>query len=121
VSLVVEWQGREYDVDPSELSQRELDLIHQKTGLGWTDLLVGGVRCNATAIRALFWVVDRRADEKITFSDFDGPPMRLWIEHLAAFKAISDDLGKQITAAIGEDGLDASPSAADTPPTSSTD
>jgi hypothetical protein len=118
--LIVEWNGREYDVDPTELTQRELDQIEQKTGLTWKSLVTGGLNCEANAIRALFWVVERRDSKDLTFGDYDGPPLKVWLPHLPAFKAISDDLGKQLTSVFGDSGSGSSPSDVDTPPPSTT-
>jgi hypothetical protein len=120
VSLIVEWQGREYDVDLREFSQREMSLIEQKAGLDWQALLIGAWRMQPDALRALFWIIDRRDNKDLTFGDYDGPPLKVWLPYTADWKSIMDDLGKVIKAAAGEDtpetdGSASSPSDADTP------
>lgn len=111
MSLVVEWQGREYDVDLREFSQRELSLIEQKAGLDWQGLLFGAWRMQPDPLRALFWIVDRRDDKDLTFGDYDGPPLKVWLPHLAEWRSIMDDLGKVAKAAAGEDTPETSGSA----------
>lgn len=125
MSLVIEWQGREYDVDLREFSQREMGLIEQKAGLDWQELLIGAWRMKPDALRALFWIVDRRSNPELTFGDYDGPPLWVWLEHVSEWKSIMDDLGKVIKAASGEevpeaDGSESSPSDVDTQPPSMT-
>lgn len=120
MSLIVEWNGKKYDVDPSGFNQRELDLIEQRTGMDWKTLLTGAVDCQPNAVRALFWLTDQREDRDLKYSDYDGPPLSLWLSHLGEIKAIADALGKVVTAQLGTDGSDDSPSTVDTPPGSTT-
>lgn len=124
MSLIVEWNGKAYDVDPGELSQRELDLIEQRTGQTWREVLVGALRPEPNAVRALFWVVDRRDEPDLRYSDYDGPPMKVWLPKLAEYReAVVEPLGKAITAAIPPSALGGSPSSpatADTPQPSTT-
>lgn len=120
MSLVITWQDRDYNVDPTELSTRELDLIYQRTSLTWPDLIKGGLRPDPNTVRALFWVIDQRADPNLKFSDYDGPSMRVWLPHLGEFKSIVGDLGKLMTEALETNGSGDSPSTVDTAPESST-
>lgn len=120
MSLIINWQGRDYNVDPADLNQRELDLIHQRTGLTWGDLVTGGLRPDPNAVRALFWIVDQRTKPDLQYSAYDGPPMGLWLRHIAGYRDVVQDLGKLMTEAFGGNGSAASPSDADTPPISTT-
>lgn len=125
MSLIVEWQDREYDVDLREFSQREMALIEQKAGLDWQALLIGAWRMQPDALRALFWIVDRRDNKELTFGDYDGPPLKVWLPYASEWKSIMDDLGKVIKAASVEytpetSGSASSLSDVDTPQPSTT-
>lgn len=127
MSLIVEWQGREYDVDLREFSQRELNAIQQQAApdLDWEGLLIGAWRMQPDALRALFWIVDRRDNKDLKFGDYDGPPLKVWLPHLTEWKSIMDDLGKVIQAVAPEEtregsGSESSLSDVDTPPSSTT-
>lgn len=114
MTVKVEWLGKTYDIDPLEMSTREIDLIEQRTGLKLSDV-ASRFLDEANAGRALFWIVDRREDPTLDFSTYDGPPMRIIVEVGAEFyRAVLGVLGKAAAALpSAEDGSPSSPS--DTP------
>lgn len=125
MSWIIEWNGREYDVDPSEFSAGELKLIKQRTGLTYRKLIEAIGEQDGEAICALFWVVDHRADPDVKFTDYQGPPMKLIIAGLDGFNTAMEDLGKamgiqetkaETTQTTPTDGGPSSPSS--TPPSS---
>ena len=111
MTVIVRWQDREYDIDPLEMSTRELDLIEQRTGFKLSDL-VGGFADQANVPRALFWVVDRRQDQALDFGTYDGPPMRVVLESAAEYyKTVGAAMGKAASTLPSEpDGSPSSPS-----------
>lgn len=112
MSVIVKWQGREYDIDPLEMTTRELDLIEQRTGLKLSDLVSGVLEFQANASRALFWVNDRRQDQALDFGTYDGPPMRVVMGVVGEFaRTVVDALGKAAsTLPSDEGGFPTSPS-----------
>lgn len=121
MSCVVEWAGRDYDVDPEEFTTRELGLIKERTGLDYPHLIFGVVSGEGDPIRVLFWLIDQRADPGLKFSDYDGPPVKVYKQLIPHFSVLADGLGKateeagrRVTA-----GSAGSPSSTDTAPTSS--
>jgi hypothetical protein len=96
LSVIVPWQGEEYDVDPSELTGLELGLIKQRTGLSFSDLVSGIATFDADALRAVFWVNDRRRDDTINFSDYAGPPMKVFLPYLEVYTTAMEELGKAL-------------------------
>ena len=125
MSLLIDWQGRQVDVDPEEFSTLELGEVKKRTGMDYPDLIQGVISGNGDAIRALFWVVDRRDDPALKFDGYAGPSMRVWKQLLAHFAGLIADLGKATDAAdkvlTGNAGSAGSPSSTDSDPTSSTD
>lgn len=99
MSLPIEWKGRTVDVDPEEYSTLELGEVYKRTGLNYPELLLGVLSGNGDAVRALFWVVDRRDDPELKFDGYAGPPMRVWRELLPHFSVLSVELGKATVAA----------------------
>lgn len=120
MTLAIDWNGKTYDVDPNEFTVRELDLIEQKTGLNWSNLLLTALRFQPNAIRALFWLVDQRDQPDLKFSSYEGPPMKVWTPHVVEWAALVDDLGKLVKAANAASGSADSPSTVDTHPSSTT-
>lgn len=96
MTWIVQWQGREYDVDPSEFSAGELKLIKERTSLSYRKLIEAIGEQDGEAICALFWIVDRRADPNVKFGDYQGPPMKLVLSNLDGFNAAMEDLGKSM-------------------------
>lgn len=99
MTWIVEWQGREYDVDPAEFSGAELKLIKERTGLTYMKLLNAVAKeQDGEAICALFWIVDRRSNQDLKFSDYDGPPLKVVLTHFDGLLAAIDEAGKAMGA-----------------------
>lgn len=120
MSWIINWKGREYDVDPGEFSGLELKMIKERTGFN----LMGLVRAMAQeqdgdALRVLFWTVDRRDNQDLKFTDYHGPSFSVVFPHLdglnAALDALTGDPGKALTQTTETSGGPTSPSS--TPPT----
>jgi hypothetical protein len=126
--LIVEWNGREYDVDIREWPQLELEEVERCTLLDWRGLVLGAVNMEPTALRALFWTVDRRDNKDLKFGGYAGPPLKVWLPHLSEWQSLREDLGKLWNAVMGAEGgptpvdggSESSPSDVDTPPPSTT-
>lgn len=122
MSHVVEWNGRKYDIDPTELTQMELKEIKKRTGLTFKGLVEGIGDLDPDTLLALFWVIDWRADQNVKFSDYEGPTLREVLPHvnelIDVINTAMPSVGKETS---GTDGSPSSPSGSDTPPTSSTD
>lgn len=119
MTWIVPWNGTDYDVDPSEFTGLELSLVKQRTGMSFTDLMRGAIGLDGDAIRALFWVVDRRQDQSLAFSDYAGPSIRTVMPHIAGLGEVADELGKALPDA--KPGSAGSPSSSDSPETTSAD
>jgi hypothetical protein len=117
VTFVVAWKGQELDIDPVDFTGLELSEVKKRTALTFKTLIEGLRECDGDAIRALFWVAMRRTDPELKFSEFDGPPLRLFLQHFEGLSVAMDEgLGKDQTTETGEnDGSLSSPSNADTP------
>lgn len=99
MSWIVNWNGKEYDVDPLVFSGLELSEIKLRTGFTFRKLIVEGIPdMDPDAIRALFWTVDRRTDSDLKFSEYGGPPAEVWLPAMPAFTksatALADGMGK---------------------------
>jgi hypothetical protein len=94
VSWIVNWDGVDYDVDPTEFSGGELKLIKERTGLTFKKLTEALGELDGEAICALFWIAKRRTQPDLKFADFDGPPLKLFLANLDGFHAAMDELGK---------------------------
>lgn len=122
---VVLWKGTEYRPDPTDFSGIELGLIKQRTGLTYRGLIGGIARLDDEATRAVFWIVDRRANPTLNFSDYEGPTIRVLLPSMRVFNAALEAVGK----ALGMDddetsetsGSESSPSTPDGTETSRTD
>lgn len=119
MTWIVPWNGKDYDVDPSEFTGLELSLIKLRTGLSFMDLLGAIPAMDGDAIRAAFWVVDRRENQDLAFSDYAGPSVRVVMPHLPAFGVAVEALGKGLP--DEPPGTDGSPSSTDSLGTTSTD
>ncbi len=118
MTWIVPWKGTDWDVDPTEFTGWELSQVKQRTGLSYMQLVDGVANLDGDAIRALFWTVERRNDPDLKFSDYDGPPLKTVIAHLAAFNEAMEEMGKALTPA--SPGSPGSPSSTDTPEPSTT-
>lgn len=95
MSWIIEWNGREYDVDPSEFSGRELKEIKLRTQLTYAKLMdVVAREQDGEAICALFWTVDRRTNPDLKFDTYEGPPLKLVLAHLDGLNDAMEELGK---------------------------
>lgn len=118
MSWVVRWRDKDYDVDPGDLDGWELSQIKQKVGLTYKALLIGVGELDADAIRALFWIVDRRDQPDLQFSDYRGPSINTIMPHMAAYAAMMEAVGKLVpdvpdTATTETTGSDGSASSMD--------
>lgn len=94
MTWIATWDGVEYDIDPSEFTVEEMRQVKLMTGLSYSKLLTALPEMDPDAIKALFWVVKRREDHALKFSEFDGPPMKVFMAALAGVDAMADQLGK---------------------------
>lgn len=118
MTCLVPWNGAEYDIDPLEFTSLEISLIKQRAGFTFTGLVEALAEFDGDAVRVLFWIVARRDDPDLKFSEFEGPSLKTFLPHIATLtEAIGDEMGKALPATSGSDG---SPSSSDTPPTSTT-
>jgi hypothetical protein len=113
VSWLVEFNGKELNIDPTDFTGLELSLIKQRTGLNFGAIVEGLRGLDGDAIRALFWAAERRTDPEIKFSDYDGPSLRFFVLHLDGLIKAMDELGKAMTPET--DGSPSSPSDSVTP------
>lgn len=117
MSWIVNWNGKEYDVDPTEFTGLELKKVKLRTNLTYKQLIAGIVDLDGEAINAVFWVVDQRENPELKFDTYEGPPMKVILPHLEAFNTAMEEVGKALTPAT--DGSQSSSSTADVPePTS---
>jgi hypothetical protein len=125
VSWIINWNGVDYDVDPSEFTGGELKLVKERTGLRYSELVQNILAFDGEAICAIFWVAARRTNPELKFSEFDGPPLRLVMANLEGLNAAMDDLGKAMGMPDEENpetnGSDSSPSTPAGTETSRTD
>ncbi len=84
MSFVVDWDGKEYDIDPNEFTGLELAEIKIRTTWSYRELVraIGGME--SEAFRVLFWTVDKRTDPELKFSEYAGPPPRVYVPHYKA-------------------------------------
>lgn len=100
MTWIVFWNGREVDADPSGFSGLELQLIKERTGLGFWDLIRGVPKMEPDAVRAVFWTVEKRQNQELKFTDYHGPSYRDIIPHLPAFGEMVEELGKAVKTAV---------------------
>jgi len=113
VTWLIEWNDRELNVDPLDLSGLELSLIKQRTTLTFRGLSAALQEVDGDAVRALFWIAERRTNPDLKFSEYEGPPIRLFLEHIDGLEKAIGDLGKAPTPETS--GSPSSPSDVDTP------
>lgn len=118
MTWIVAWNGRDYDIDPGEFTGRELAEIKRRAGFSYRQLMTEALPdFDADAIRAVFWTVERRQDPNLSFADYDGPPMRVFIAGFDGFPPLVEELGKVLEAAIpATSGSDGSASSTDGAP-----
>ncbi len=92
----VNWNGREIDADPCGFSGLELQMIRERTNLGFWDLIRGIPKMDPDAVRATFWLVEHREDPDLKFTDYHGPAFRDILPYLPAFGEMVEDLGKAV-------------------------
>lgn len=91
MTVIVDHEGRELDIDPLELNGWELSRIKTVTGLRWRELVVELKALDGDAIRALYWAAELRTRPELKFSDYQGPTMSAFMADLVA---LSDAMGK---------------------------
>lgn len=95
MSWIINWNGKDYDVDPSEFSGRELKEIKLRTQLTYSKLMEAVAReQDGEAICALFWTVDRRTTPDLKFDTYEGPPLKLVLANLDGLNTAMEELGK---------------------------
>jgi len=109
VSWIVPWNGKEYDVDPTDFDGLELSMIKRVAGYTYKELISAIADLDSDAIRAIFWTVDRRTNPDLTFGDYAGPSMKVVVPTISAFNDSMADLGKAMTS-----GTNGSPSSQNT-------
>jgi hypothetical protein len=112
VTYLVQWKGQELDIDPVDFSGLELGEIKRRTTYSFSQLITALRECDGDAVRALFWVAMRRTDPELKFGEFDGPPIRLFLQHI-------DGLGAAMDEGLGKDQT--TPASDGSPPSSSPD
>lgn len=113
MTWLIEWNGQELNIDPLDLNGLELSLIKQRTTYTFRDLSKALQDVDGDAVRALFWIAERRINPDLAFGEYEGPPIRLFLEHLDGLTEAVGDLGKAPTPET--DGSPSSPSDADIP------
>lgn len=117
MSYTIEWKGQQLDIDAVDFTGLELSEVKKRTGLNFKALIEGLRDLDGDAVRAIFWVAMRRTDPELKFAEFEGPPLRLFLQHFEALNAAMEEgLGKDPASETSEtDGSPSSPSDADTP------
>lgn len=96
MTWTVPWNGKDYDVDPTEFTGLELSRIKQRAGLSYRELVRDIGQFDGEAIRAVFWTVDYRTDSSLKFSDYEGPPLAVVIPYMDAFNDAMLAVGKAL-------------------------
>jgi hypothetical protein len=113
VSLVIPWQGKEYDIDPGNFAIAELRAVKERTGLTYPKLIDGLADMDPDAIAVLFWTVARRDDSALKYSEFAAPTINELLPYWSAVGEWGDAVGKAITGTGDEAGSPGSPSGTD--------
>ena len=70
-------------------------MVKERTGLRYMKLIEAAVQeQDGEAIAVLFWVVDRRTNPDLKFSDYEGPPLRVFLEAIPGFNQVVVNMGK---------------------------
>src|SRR5688572_11795158 len=96
MSVIIWWNDLDYEVDPSELLAAEMKLIKQRTGMGFSEMVHGLVTVDPEAVQAIFWINDHRRDPEIKFSEYSGPPLKVFVPSIPALSAAMEELGKDM-------------------------
>lgn len=96
MTWTVPWNGKEYDVDPTEFTGLELSRIKQRASLTYRQLVHEIGQFDGEAIRAVFWTVDVRDDPNLKFSEYGGPPLSVIFPHMDAFNDAMAAAGKAL-------------------------
>lgn len=107
---MIEWNGRQYNPDPTYLTMGEYEAISQRCDvIGLVDMIRRAARVDHIAWKAIFWAQDRRHDPDLKWSDYEGPTMRVVLKASQAWP-------QEETAQLlgdGEPGKDSSPTGSD--------
>lgn len=101
MSWIIQWNGKDYDVDPLDFSMAELSAIHERTGLkGFHALMDAMSTQDPDAWKAAFWTVDRRQDPELKWTCYDGPTTRVILQAMHGFdpKKLMGDLAGLVDA-----------------------
>lgn len=100
---LVVFNGLELDVDIMELNGWELSQIKQKAGFGYRQLVAALMEWDGDAIRAVFWIAERRHRPDLQFGDYHGPTLGFAMEHAASFtpQVPDDEDGDELGKAAG--------------------
>lgn len=113
MTWIVNWDGKEYDVDPTEFSGLELKKIKLRTGLTYKVLIEAIAQLDPDAINAVFWLVDQRDNPDLKFDDYAGPSIKVILPYLDAYNTAMDEVGKALNPGTPE--TDGSPSSSSDP------
>ncbi len=94
MTWLVQWNGEVYNVDPTDFDGLELSQIKKATGLDYQELIFGLGKLDSDAFRAVFWVVDRRKNAELKFSEYHGPTMGVILPHLDGLNEALEAVGK---------------------------
>lgn len=117
MSWIVEWNGVEYDIDPSEFTTSELKQVKILTQFRYRKLLDAVADLDPEAIHILFYTVAKRTDPNLKYSEFEGPPLKVFLAGLGGMEAMVNDLGKLLDGVAEK----LKPPTSTTTPTSGTD
>jgi hypothetical protein len=115
VTWLVNWNGKEYDADPTEFSGLELKKVKLRTGLKYKELINGISHLDPDALNAVFWVVDQRENPDLKFDDYSGPSIKVVLPYMEAWNEAMEEVGKALTPATESNGSQSSSSAAGAP------
>lgn len=95
--MPITWDGKHYDLDPSELPMRLLGLIEEATGFDLPSLIGQMCRLDSNAVKSVTWVQDLAENPGLDFASYDGPPAKVVWPHLTALKDLVESMGKALT------------------------
>lgn len=88
---LITFNGVELDVDLMELTGWELSQIKQKAGFSYRELVRALMEWDGDAIRAMFWIAERRHRPDLQFGDYQGPTLGFAMKHASNFTPQVDD------------------------------
>lgn len=121
MSWIVPFNGRDLECDPGLIDGIELGLIKRNTGLSTKNFVLALADLDGEAWRALFWIVERRDDDSVKFSDYRGPSLELIMEYAAGLQErieymAGKGLASQTATTTGTTGTPTSPNGDGTEP-----